>query len=699
MGANQVDGARPDRRTRLAYQPALDGLRAVAVLAVMLYHGQVAWVRGGWLGVDLFFVLSGYLITSLLLAEWDRSGGIDLKGFWSRRARRLLPALFATLAAVAAYGAFLAPPDTLARLRWDGLATLGYVANWRLLASHQSYFEQFADPSPLRHMWSLGIEEQYYLLWPLLVLGALRLAGGRLRPLLWGTLAAALASALAMAALYRPGGDPSRAYYGTDTRAQALLLGGALALALAHRARRSPRPSLAAPLPRRPLAAPQAALVSPTYPAPRGAPASPAHRAHGAPRAVRWLVDGLGVLGLGGLVAMIVAVPDDARWLYGGGFALAAVAAAAAIAAAVQPAGGLRALLTLAPLPAVGRISYGLYLWHWPTYVVLSPDRTQLDGAALLALRVAVTFALALLSYRLLELPVRRGALRRLRLARPVTVGASAALVTALLLGTGAAAAGGPSAAAGRGEALGDPGRPVGAPAAVAARARPRQAIDFRVYLVGDSVAFRLGYDYQPGTVPGMALDTDAIIGCGVARAANVDQGRVQPLPSQCAAWPSLWRAGVARLRPDVALLVVGAWEVYDKQVGGRTLRVGAPEYERYLDGELRLAYDTLARGSRRIAMLNVPCYRQRETAAGGGAARNDPARVAWLNGVLARFVAARRDRMVLLDLHGFLCPGGRYRDRLDGRRLRDDGVHFSPDGADLVWRWLGPQLRRLAGG
>jgi peptidoglycan/LPS O-acetylase OafA/YrhL len=217
---------------RLPYQPALDGLRAVAVLAVMLYHGQVAWVRGGWLGVDLFFVLSGYLITSLLLAEWATSGGIDLKGFWSRRARRLLPALFTTLAAVAAYGAFLAPPDTLARLRWDGLATLGYVANWRLLASHQSYFEQFADPSPLRHMWSLGIEEQYYLLWPLLLLGALRLARGRPRPLLWGTLVAALASALAMAALYRPGGDPSRVYYGTDTRAHTLLVGCLLALVL-----------------------------------------------------------------------------------------------------------------------------------------------------------------------------------------------------------------------------------------------------------------------------------------------------------------------------------------------------------------------------------------------------------------------------------------------------------------------------------
>jgi len=648
--------ASASRPPRIPYQPALDGLRALAVLAVLLYHGQVPWVPGGWLGVDLFFVLSGYLITGLLLAEWDAGGGIDLRGFWSRRARRLLPALFCTLAAVAAYGALLAPPTTLGRLRWDGLATLGYVANWRLMASRQSYFEQFFDPSPLTHMWSLGIEEQYYLLWPLLLLGALRLAGGRTRPLLVGTLLATLASALAMATLYRPGGDPSRVYYGTDTRAQALLLGGALALALAR----------------------------------RGSPARPRGRA---------LVDGLGALGLAGLLAMMVAVGGDARWMYRGGFAVAAAAAGAAVVAAVQPAGRLRALLAVAPLPGIGRISYGLYLWHWPAYVVLSPDRTRLDGPALLALRLAATFALAGLSYRLVELPVRRGALGRRRVARPVTVGAATALIAVLLLGTaGAPAAGGP-AAGGRGVALGDPGSPVGVPAAAVSAARPRPATDLRVYLVGDSVAFRLGYDYQPGTVPGMALETDAIIGCGVARAANVERGRVQPLPAQCAGWPSMWRAGVARVRPDVALLVVGAWEVYDKRVGDRTLRVGTAEYERYLDGELRLAYDTLARRSPRIAMLNVPCYRQRQAGLGPeSAVRNDPARVAWLNQVLARFVAARRDRVVLIDLHGLLCPGGRYRDRLDGRQVRDDGVHFSPDGADLVWRWLGPQLRRLAG-
>src|SRR6266511_2171290 len=201
--------ARPARASRIAYQPALDGLRAMAILTIMLYHGEVSWPRGGYLSVDLFFVLSGYLITTLLLAEWEARATIDLKRFWSGRARRLLPALFLMLGGIAAYAALLAPATGLARMRGDALATLLYVANWRFAFTHLSYFEQFGDSSPLTHMWTLGIEEQYYLLWPLLLIAGLRLARGRLRPLLVGTLLALCASALTMAALYRPGDAPA----------------------------------------------------------------------------------------------------------------------------------------------------------------------------------------------------------------------------------------------------------------------------------------------------------------------------------------------------------------------------------------------------------------------------------------------------------------------------------------------------------
>src|SRR6266542_5001606 len=336
--------ARPARASRIAYQPALDGLRAMAILTIMLYHGEVSWPRGGYLSVDLFFVLSGYLITTLLLAEWEARATIDLKRFWSGRARRLLPALFLMLGGIAAYAALLAPATGLARMRGDALATLLYVANWRFAFTHLSYFEQFGDSSPLTHMWTLGIEEQYYLLWPLLLILGLRLVKGNLRALLAWTLVAAFASATLMAVLYQPNTAPSRLYYGTDTRAQALLLGGALAFLLALRGPASlPRP----------------------------------------------LVEGVGILGLGGYLAMLVLIPDTAHWMYLGGFALAAIGCVVVIAAATQEGGSVQRLFATPPLPQIGRISYGLYLWHWPLYVAITPDRVHLHGAALLAVRAA----------------------------------------------------------------------------------------------------------------------------------------------------------------------------------------------------------------------------------------------------------------------------------------------------------------------
>jgi len=647
---------------RIAYQPALDGLRALAILSVMLYHAQVSWPRGGYLGVDLFFVLSGYLITTLLLEEWGGRGAIDLKRFWSRRARRLLPALFLMLAGVAAYAALLAPPSGLARLRGDALATLLYVANWRFAFTHLSYFEQFGDSSPLTHMWSLGIEEQYYLLWPLALLAGLRLAKGRLRPLLAGTLLAALASALTMAALYRPGGDPSRLYYGTDTRAQALLLGGALAVVLALGEHR--------PLPRA-------------------------------------VVQAAGVAGLGGFLAMLLLVPDTARWLYLGGFTLAAAACGLTVVVAVQPGGWLRRVFSTQPLPAIGRISYGLYLWHWPLFVAISPDRSHLHGGSLVALRMAATFVAAVLSYQLVELPIRSGALRRRRLARPLTAGAAAAVVALLLVTTAPERVPAAETVAlsrdtgSAGLATVTPSPTVGLPS----KGRPARGAGgrhrFRVYLVGDSVGFALGYNYPKGTVRGMTLGGDTQLGCGLARAPVVLAGAEQPLDPRCTTWPKRWGGGAAAFRPDVTLLVIGAWEVLDHQVGGRALQAATPEYERYLDAELQLADDLVARSSGRVAILNVPCYHQPDTGLDKSlaATRDDPARGVWLNQVLGRFVAAHRDHMVLLDLKSFLCPGGRYVDRMDGVRVRYDGVHFSKAGARLVWQWLGPRLRRLAAG
>ena len=219
------------------YRPALDGLRALAVGAVVAYHLDGHGLRGGFLGVDTFFVLSGFLITSLLLVELERTRGVALVAFWGRRLRRLLPALLGVVAAVGVYAWLFAPSMERASLRGDSVAGLLYVANWRFVASGQSYFDLFSAPSPLRHLWSLAIEEQFYLVWPLVVLGAAAIVGWRasLARIVVGLIAAigAVASIVAMARLY-DASDPSRAYYGTDARVHTILIGCLLAVVVLH---------------------------------------------------------------------------------------------------------------------------------------------------------------------------------------------------------------------------------------------------------------------------------------------------------------------------------------------------------------------------------------------------------------------------------------------------------------------------------
>lgn len=222
-----IHDAPPHNNTRLAYLPGLDGLRALAVIAVMVYHAGLP-LRGGFLGVEVFFVLSGYLITALLVAEWQHEGRVDLIAFWRRRARRLLPALGVLLLGVLLLTVVFVPKD-FSTFGADTVAALGFVMNWQLIATERSYFDPLLRPPLLQHLWSLAVEEQFYLVWPLLFVAGMRL----LRPLglLLATLLAVGASVGLMVTSYRVGADPSRVYYGTDTRASALLLGAALALA------------------------------------------------------------------------------------------------------------------------------------------------------------------------------------------------------------------------------------------------------------------------------------------------------------------------------------------------------------------------------------------------------------------------------------------------------------------------------------
>jgi peptidoglycan/LPS O-acetylase OafA/YrhL len=361
------------RAPGLGYLPALDGLRAIAVIAVLLYHAELGWWRGGFLGVDVFFVLSGYLITCVLLDDRLKTGRIGLARFWLRRARRLLPALLVMLTATCIYTVVFLPHEA-AKLRDDIVSALMYVMNWHLIFQDQPYFDTIGRAPFLQHLWSLAVEEQFYLLWPLLLTGGLVLFRGRRERLAVAIVSLAAFSALLMAVIYSPGGDPSRVYFGTDTHASGLLIGAALA-AVWPPWRLSTKTG-----PRAPLA-----------------------------------LEAGGLIGLALLLWCFLNVSEFDTALYRGGYLMIAIVTACVIAVVVHPSTRLASgLLSFGLLRWIGQRSYGIYLWHWPVYLVTRPDLdVPIRGIPLLVVRVAITVALAAASYRFVEMPIRNGALSR----------------------------------------------------------------------------------------------------------------------------------------------------------------------------------------------------------------------------------------------------------------------------------------------
>ena len=360
-------------RSGQRYMPGLDGLRALAVLAVIAYHEQLGWAPGGLLGVGVFFTLSGYLITDLLLGQWARSGGLNLGDFWLRRARRLLPALFVMLAVVTAWITVVSP-SRLASLRGAVAAAATYSSNWFYIYTHNSYFARFAPPGPFDHLWSLAVEEQFYLVRPwLLLLGVYFLRGrrpGAVRWLVLPTLLLSAASAVALLMLYHPGYDPTRPYGGSDTRACGLLIGAALAMVWPSR--RTARTALWS----------------------------------------RVVLDGAGLAGLAVIGLMIWRVGQYSAFTYQGGLVLLSLATAGVLAAVVCPGSLVGVALGWKPLRWIGVRSYGIYLWHYPVIILTSPANSA-ENLPRAALQVAASIGIAALSWHYVEEPIRRGALGR----------------------------------------------------------------------------------------------------------------------------------------------------------------------------------------------------------------------------------------------------------------------------------------------
>jgi peptidoglycan/LPS O-acetylase OafA/YrhL len=652
--------------------PALDGLRAFAVLAVLCYHAGVSWLPGGLLGVDLFFVLSGFLITGLLLDEHRRTGHIALTTFWARRARRLLPALLLVLLAVAAYARFIADPSQATSLRSDAIATLCYVANWRFALSHQGYFAHLAAPSPLLHTWSLAVEEQYYLLWPLIVLGLLswgtrrrkrrdhQVSPARIRTFALAGAAISATDALVLSLRHT---DPSRIYYGTDTRSQALFVGAALAAAMALRSR---------PFEGRTRAA-------------------------------------LTVAGLTGALTVLTVfatVDGQSSGLDRGGFLLVALAAAAVVASvAAVPDSPLARFLSLPPLRYVGRISYGVYLWHWPLFLVLTAARTHVGGGApLLLLRFAVTFAVATASFHLFEQPVRTGRFRlpAPRLIAPTAIALVAAVVVATTASVGAANAGD----GGGGVNASTLDRIASQTAAHPARLAPRTAAPnrpVRVLVVGDSVAWTFAWNIGTAKINlkpyGVQLANRAIIGCGIM--GDIPQhvrGKIDYGNAVCPTWRSIWAQGVTDTQPDVVAILIGRWETTDRLINGQWTHVGEPDFDAFLAGQLDAGIATASAHGAKVALLTAPVYQQLEGPSGAVYTETLASRVYAFNRDLAAAAARHPGVAQIVDFGHVLTPDGQYHLKIGGKEVRwaDDGVHVTPAGTELELPVIMPQLAKI---
>lgn len=621
-------------------------------------HGGIPGVDGGFLGVDVFFVLSGFLITSLLLDEHSRTGRIRLRDFWIRRARRLLPALLVMVLAVVAAREFFST-EAIANLRDDAVASFFWVANWAFVAQRTDYFSQGAPPSPLQHTWSLGVEEQYYLIWPLLLI-AVAFVFCRRNPthLRWAVLGLATAGAVASAAAAIAFvGDETlnRVYFGTDTRAQALLVGAAAAALLV---RDWTTVTLAGPVIRT--------------------------------RWLRWVARVVSVVGLVVLGFAVHMATGGVGDFHKGLLIIVALAAAGVVGAvALDQEGPVARVLAWRPLVWLGAISYGVYLWHWPIFLALNGERTGWSGWSLFALRCGATIAVAALSWWLLEQPIRRW--------RPVIVpmlplagatAATAAVITMTVLPVGVAP-GGPT--------LEEPSidsAALIAPEVPVEVQRPtaRDPGTRTVAVFGDSVAWTL-MRYLP-EIPGMAFTNHTMIGCGIARGGPYRYvGQTLNQKPECDSWPSRWSQRVKSDRPDVVLLIVGRWEVVDRMNEGRWTHIGESTYDAYLRSELNRALDILSSTGARVVVTTEPYNRRAEKRDGSLYPEDDPDRVDDWNALL-RSAVKYRPNVTVLDLNRKLGPNGGYTNWIDGIRIRSDGVHPTPEAVEWLTPWLTDALR-----
>ena len=692
----------------MGYQPGLDGLRAISVIAVILYHAGFAGARGGFLGVEVFFVVSGFLITSLLIDERRSTGRVSLRQFWLRRARRLLPALMAMMLAVSVWAAVFGSAEQASQLRRDLPWSIFYVANWGQIVGDVPYFQP-GDPPLLRHLWSLAVEEQWYLLWPLAFVALTRSGPrSRLHAGLLSMLAIAVmaitwaiqrsAPALIVGGLFDGADRVNFNYLSTITRSSGLLMGAAAAFVW-HPWRRA------------------------TY-----------------SRATTRTLD----LAMSVAIVLLIVSFATARltadymypWLLGG----VSVASLVAVLVVVHPAAaGSRRVLSWAPLVEVGKRSYGWYLWHWPIFVVLGATHGSVPRLAVASL---VSVLVAEAGYRFVETPIRGGALGRWWSSRPqarwMPIGGATALGVALLsfyvsVEPFDVAAGGdevefdlaaigatsdsaiplstrppaPTQAGSGQQAPSEPGLSVSdqfepgssattgtgvAPTTVPAPPITPPELPRSLVIVGDSQAHSLAVNLPSGVGSTFSIEDGSLDGCSV-----YDSGRVHSARpdfsndfSNCRDWFDHW-ARAARGQ-QVALVVLGAWDVFDLEIDDVVYPFGSPAFDRLFTANLSAGVDAMSATGAKVALLEVACMRPVDAEGAGVPAlpeRGDDDRVAHLN-ELQRQVADSRPDVWFVEGPDEWCTDEAIS---SDTAYRWDGVHAYLPGANLIYETIAPAL------
>lgn len=611
---------------------SLDGLRAVAVLAVLLFHAGAAGLRGGFLGVDLFFVLSGYLITGILLRSVEspaNSRGLMgvLPEFWLRRARRLLPAIFAVAAVVAVARFAMTSGDVAAQWKTDIFAAVLYATNWLQVWRSGDYFAQFQDASPLLQTWSLSIEEQFYIVFPFVVsfLIARRLSRRWLAVVFT---CAGFASALWMAFLATRGASDGRMYFGTDTRAQTLLFGAALGALL-------PRPS-----------------------------AATGHQSV-ARSAIGWT-------GLAGFLVLIHTLTEKSSILYLGGFvALAACGIAMVWAALGNAKSSFVRAMSWRPLVALGTISYGIYLWHWPIFLWSGGDIGEPAPLSTVVLKLSVTLAVAVASYFLIELPVRFGTFA----AWPRRRQALAFLTSAAFV-LGLASVPPYRVVTGREQPSALPDRTLW-PA--------RRNLYEPLFIGGDSVAFSLNSYFPQGRYPGYDIRLSAHMGCGITDGPFLYEGKARDNSKTCDPWRQDWQDLLSSHNFSASVITASHVDLFDRDVDGNFFPPGTPEYAKVLrDGLAEQVAVAGQAGKIPVYVLGFACVRPLRDSEIVG----DPARVRSANIQLREAVAAIPG-VTFIDMEPITCGPDGAITTVNGVDVRKDGVHWTPEGAPYAWQYI----------